>query len=737
MTNVFYTKESKSLLAKLMAEEDISVRHEKIDTAYFDVKNRVLAIPIWKEMSNDLYDLFVGHEVGHALYTPSDPEVLKEAYSRSNQSFINVIEDARIEKFMKRKFLGLRTAFVKGYRELCGRNFFEMNEKSPEQVAFIDRINYYFKTGTANTLVARDWFSEDEMTWIERIEKLETFDEVADLSEELYAYLKEKQENQETQSGDGQSQDGEGETQMSGSQNNDSSDGSEQEKVQTQTDGNGDDDEHKDETSDESSKGTQSSTDTSEGVEQSTTAETQTGTEGGQGPIDELSSSTDNVASQNMQDMIDRNAKDITYVNIGNSYDWTKHVQDYKEVIPVLRQQLHDDVFDENLYNQFLADNKTTIGYLVKEFEMKKSADAHARSLTAASGQINSSKLWSYKINEDIFKKKTIVPDGKNHGMVMLVDWSGSMHGNLYETVRQTVTLASFCRRVGIPFDVYAFNDNGFNDIPYDLPLQTAEEGDIIIPASVNLRCYVSSRMNANEFKKSCNIFLNAAKLIDTRYYGGNWKIDGLSGTPLDDALLIMDKLIYKFRSENALQKVNLVVLTDGESGSCPEYKQTGEYNGEEFVRGAPCPTRYWSRNQGAMVCRDKQTKKTFVKNYGENYTDFLLKMLKEKHGINTIGFYLVGGHRGDIKLAVQRYVAKNYYDVAPLSRKLRKEKFLVCDTTGYDNYYIIMSVDAKTEDLNVNSDMTKNKIAKAFMSHNASKKTNRQLLNKFVDLVK
>ena len=148
-------------------------------------------------------------------------------------------------------------------------------------------------------------------------------------------------------------------------------------------------------------------------------------------------------------------------------------------------------------------------------------------------------------------------------------------------------------------------------------------------------------------------------------------------------------------------------------------------------------PTRYWSRNQGAMVCRDKQTKKTFVKNHGENYTDFLLKMLKEKHGINTIGFYLVGGHRGDIKLAVQRYVAKNYYDVAPLSRKLRKEKFLVCDTTGYDNYYIIMSVDAKTEDLNVNSDMTKNKIAKAFMSHNASKKTNRQLLNKFVDLVK
>ena len=72
MSKVFHTKESKSLLAKLMSEENITVRHEKIETAYFDVKNRVLALPIWQDMSNDLYDLLVGHEVGHALYTPEE-----------------------------------------------------------------------------------------------------------------------------------------------------------------------------------------------------------------------------------------------------------------------------------------------------------------------------------------------------------------------------------------------------------------------------------------------------------------------------------------------------------------------------------------------------------------------------------------------------------------------------------------------------------------------------------------
>ena len=61
--------DTKSNLAKLLATENISVQHKKVDTAYFDVKNRILCLPIWKEeMPDDVYDLLVGHEVGHALF---------------------------------------------------------------------------------------------------------------------------------------------------------------------------------------------------------------------------------------------------------------------------------------------------------------------------------------------------------------------------------------------------------------------------------------------------------------------------------------------------------------------------------------------------------------------------------------------------------------------------------------------------------------------------------------------
>ena len=63
--------DSKSILAKLMATEDLIVEQRNVSTAFFDVQNRILTVPVLdKNISSQLYDLFMGHEVGHALYTP-------------------------------------------------------------------------------------------------------------------------------------------------------------------------------------------------------------------------------------------------------------------------------------------------------------------------------------------------------------------------------------------------------------------------------------------------------------------------------------------------------------------------------------------------------------------------------------------------------------------------------------------------------------------------------------------
>ena len=62
--------EIKSQLAKLLATEDLVVEHKKVETACFNVHTRVLTLPMWERASGRVYDMLVGHEVGHALYTP-------------------------------------------------------------------------------------------------------------------------------------------------------------------------------------------------------------------------------------------------------------------------------------------------------------------------------------------------------------------------------------------------------------------------------------------------------------------------------------------------------------------------------------------------------------------------------------------------------------------------------------------------------------------------------------------
>ena len=110
----------KGTLAKLLATENLTVEHIKCETASFDVKNRVLSLPLWIA-SESVYDMLVGHEVGHALYTPAEGW---EGMTDVPKSYVNILEDVRIEKAMKEKFPGLRKDFFAGYRELNDKYFF-------------------------------------------------------------------------------------------------------------------------------------------------------------------------------------------------------------------------------------------------------------------------------------------------------------------------------------------------------------------------------------------------------------------------------------------------------------------------------------------------------------------------------------------------------------------------------------------------------------------------------------
>ena len=78
-----------------------------METAYFDVKNRELGLPIWKENTMEpSKKILVCHEIGHALYTPLD--MLENSQLRKiDSSVVNVLEDARIEKRSRTSILVL------------------------------------------------------------------------------------------------------------------------------------------------------------------------------------------------------------------------------------------------------------------------------------------------------------------------------------------------------------------------------------------------------------------------------------------------------------------------------------------------------------------------------------------------------------------------------------------------------------------------------------------------------
>ena len=70
-------QEIKGNLAKLLATENLVVEHRNVPTAQFNVDTRVLTLPNWDKASSIVYDMLVGHEVGHALFTPNEDWTLK------------------------------------------------------------------------------------------------------------------------------------------------------------------------------------------------------------------------------------------------------------------------------------------------------------------------------------------------------------------------------------------------------------------------------------------------------------------------------------------------------------------------------------------------------------------------------------------------------------------------------------------------------------------------------------
>jgi hypothetical protein len=710
---------NKSTLAKLLAEEDIFVVHKKMDTAYFNAKSRELGLPIWKdeEMTKDIYDLMVCHEIAHALWTPLD--MLEKAQVRKiNHSFVNIVEDARIERMVQDKYPGAVAVFNRGYRDLTAKDFFGTANKEVSELNLIDRINLFFKKQKVE-------FTAEEKVWVKRVAETKTPDDVLNLSEELYAWMAENAPEEESDDEktmpDPNGESGEGEEDGNDAPTGDAGD-----------DGNDDADDNAETDNGESSE---------EGGVEST----------GRGgpPMAETDTDTNNAGEM----LVDKNATERTYGRIPALNE--DLIMPFGEILEKSRPSYAVGGSWVDAKKSEIAsmkdESKKTVGYMVKEFEMKKAADQYARAAVSKSGSLDMARLHTYKYNEDIFKKVTTLPGATNHGMVMVVDWSGSMYDNLKGTLSQLFNLIWFCRRTQIPFEVFAFSDcrelfidpeTGARPDRFSINMDNFKSGDLALH-SFKLLEFFSSKMSAKEEIEMMEILWMVAS-----YYG--FEADqmiafdkvafpgflNLGGTPLNDAIIAMMEIVPKFKRETGVQKVNTIFLTDGVSsnlGGVYDYQLNSD-NGEhtEVVNGL----------RGTITISDPNT----LKNYevaGYDMTDGLLRVLKARvPDMNLIGFFIAGsGRSGRVDKRVlynlQRDLSRDV--IMEQVRFLNKNKFLAIASKGYDEMYVLPAKGMEVSNEGLSDDLvgaSKAKLKSAFGKAMSGKVESRQLLNKFVKLV-
>jgi len=722
-------KEIKGNLARLLATENLVVEHRSVPTAQFDVDRRVLTLPNWDKASSIVYDMLVGHEVGHALFTPNEDWTEKVQVP---QSYVNVTEDVRIEKLMKRKYPGLRKSFNGGYAELNALDFFEIQDENLEEFALIDRINLHYKVGAAALIP----FTEEEKVFVTRAENTETFDEVLSLSNDIHKFVEgQKQEQQQSQ-------------QVSLPNNS---------QGQNDTDSPESGEEGEEQRPDLGKDNTDYEGLTKEEKEVEFDRENPSYKQGGEHHEGETQEKFDRRA----ESLSDTNyGRDITYIEIPEKVNLDKHIVDWKVVHEWIESQQGDEHekygdYDERAsradvnrkYQEFRNENKKEVNYLVKEFECKKSADAYARTSTARTGVLDTKNLHSYKYNEDLFKRINIVPDGKNHGMIFVLDWSGSMQQEIFATVKQLLNLTAFCKKVQIPFEVYAFT-NEWQKVAR--ALATGEEinyyggwygnsyreytglekGKIYIPeGEFHMVNFLSSRSNPKDYERQCkNFFAEAYAFSHRTLYHWTTGLE-LSGTPLNEAIVLLNTIIPKFKKDNDLQKVNACILTDGEAMSL-SYGATVQYTDEEEC------IRPRSLDYAKVQLRDRKTGRVYTKMDGyNNTTTTLIQQVRDRNaGVSVTGFRILPPNR--LSEFVARFADYAHYD--EVQKQWRKEKSAVLPfPKGYSSLYAISSKNLDEDvEFEVKEGAKKGDITRAFKKMLKSKSTNKKLLSSFVEQI-
>ena len=260
----------------------------------------------------------------------------------------------------------------------------------------------------------------------------------------------------------------------------------------------------------------------------------------------------------------------------------------------------------EEYLERFNQKHGATIKFMAREFDLKKAARLAERAKTSRTGRLDVTKLYAYKFREDLFKSAVVLPTGKSHGVVVVIDGSGSMNDIISDALDQALLFGTFAKSVGIPFKAIVFSTERYGANEHRNVHTTTDTGSkTLTPTTGHLQLATVLDTTAPKWKDqliACAAF--ATKYDNSRstsYACSDVPHTDLGATPLYSTLLVAEQIIAAMKSGHRLDKTTLLIVTDGDDSSGLDIEYGSDKKATNLRRGQ------------ASIIRDTVTRKVYA----------------------------------------------------------------------------------------------------------------------------
>ena len=196
-------------LKVITSNHKIDINYADVPTAYMNIATGNITLPKFVMNDRDIYITMGSHEVSHVLHTPRD------FYDKHNKSqsgnimigsveltplfffCINIVEDIRIEKIIRRKYPGFVEIYNRASKKILD-GLFEVTEEKWNKLTIADKIN--IKAKCTNHLQFELTPYEDGV--LKYMKKADTFNDVLVKAAYLYKLIMDGKENNSVEIGD-------------------------------------------------------------------------------------------------------------------------------------------------------------------------------------------------------------------------------------------------------------------------------------------------------------------------------------------------------------------------------------------------------------------------------------------------------------------------------------------------------------------------------------------------------